>query len=322
MTTASLTEKYDRERPYLESALATWTDRLQVIARDIDPASVVSGRVKSYRSMIGKAYRKPGRRRDWKEFGDLVALKAVFPTKPGVDAFTEALNEIDDWTPRLDRKESGPDELKYKSMQFDLSAPDIVDSEGLPIEIEVQVRTAVSDAWYVVDHRLKYKGVVDLPGDLKRKLSRLIVLTELFDEEVEAVLNRQVELPDYAVARLYESLMKLSESLLNGQTHTSRPEGLLELMLTAYPNGEIDNLQDRIGSFADTHQDELRRIFAQHQYGSPQFVEERDWIYYEPEALLVAERSVAKPRLLRSALENSDFEPFIEPMIDNFRLLK
>jgi ppGpp synthetase/RelA/SpoT-type nucleotidyltranferase len=302
--------------------LKEWETRLTQIAREVDSSATVSGRVKSYRSMIGKAHKNPGRVRRWEEFGDLVALKVIFPTKPGVDNFTEMLLTKAEWAPSLDRKEGSAVELKYKSMQFDLSAPDITDSEGQPIKTEVQVRTAVSDAWYVVDHRLKYKGVVTLPDELTRKLARLIVLTELFDEEVEAVLAKQVELPEYLVARLYSTLIRLSEGLSEGRTHTSRPEGLLELLLTAYSESELANLDQTMKDFVERDRGSLSTIFSDHLFGSPNFVEERDWIYYEPEALLIAERSTRKPALLRSKTQYSDFQSIIGPMIDAFSPLK
>lgn len=319
---SSLTARYLQEEAALHSALDEWMERLARNARRFDSGATVSGRVKSYRSFLGKAYRKAGAVRTWEQFGDLVALKAIFPTRQGVDSFSDWLNGQHAWSPSLDEKEGSPSELKYQAKQFDLCADDITDSAGTPIKIEVQVRTAASDAWYVVDHRLQYKGMVELTSDLKRKLNRLIVLTELFDEEVDAVIKQQATLPEYAAARLYESLVKLSESLSDGYVRTTRPEGLLELILMAYTELEIGSVGPELDTFAESHRDELAEIITQHHHGSANFLEERDWIYYEPEALLIAERAVHKPALLRSAVDGSDFQTVIEPMIDVFRTLK
>ncbi|MFJ4253511.1 RelA/SpoT domain-containing protein [Microbacterium sp. NPDC090003] len=318
MTITSLTERYFQEKQALEAALVSWETRLARAARKIDSAAIVSGRVKTYRSFLGKAYRKTGSTRTWEQFGDLVALKAVFPTTRGVEKFTEWLLSQSQWNPDLDEKPGTPRELKYQAKQFDMAAGDIVDSQGVAIPIEVQVRTAASDAWYVVDHRLQYKGVVELTSELQRKLNRLIVLTELFDEEVEAVIDRQASMPEYGVARLYESLLKLAEQLFDDHTRTSRPEGLLELVLSSYGEGELDTLGEAIETFVEAHKAELVPLVQRHHYGSNAFVEERDWIYYEPEVLLIAERAMRRPALFKSTIAGSDFQAVVEPMISEF----
>lgn len=321
MSIASLTERYFAERSALDAALSAWKSQISIGARKFDSGAIVSGRVKSYRSVLGKAYRSAGTVRAWSEFGDLVALKAVFPTTRGVTEFSEWILEQAGWCPSLDEKPGLPSDLKYQAKQFDLVSAEIKDSEGQPLRIEVQVRTAVSDAWYVVDHRLQYKGIVELPSDLKRKLNRLIVLAELFDEEVEAVLTRQVELPEYGVARLYDELIRLSEELFDGHTRTSRPEGLLELVLSAYNEEELEFLEASIKSFAAANGASLQGIITRHLHGSDSFVEHRDWIYYEPEVVLIAERASVKPSLLKATISGSDFEQFITPMISEFKTI-
>ncbi|MGU3411338.1 hypothetical protein ACLBWP_14620 [Microbacterium sp. M1A1_1b] len=320
MSITSLTERYFQEKSSLHEALTAWKLLLEPAAHRIDPAAAILGRVKTYSSMLGKAYRKPSHVRQWHEFGDLVALKAIFPTTQGVDAFTDWLLKQAEWEPVLDHKELKPDEMKYRSEQFDLVSKEITDSTGQPIKIEVQVRTAASDAWYVVDHRLRYKGAVELPDELKRKLLRLIVLTELFDEEVKAVIEKQAEMPEYAVARTYDNLRVQIERLVDDQTRTSRPEGLLELLLDAYTPEEMEDLDRRLSTFVDVNEEALRATLMAHHHESLSYVEERDWIYYEPEVLMIAERSATKPALLRSKVEYSDFGGIIGPAIQVFIL--
>lgn len=319
MDTADISQRYAKERSSLEEALRLWRSQIEDAAREFDLSVVVSGRVKSYRSVLGKVRRKPGVVRTWESLGDLVALKAVFPTNRASQDFTDWVEEQERWTPHLDPKQSAPHELKYQAMQFDLIDPDIGDSRGVPLKVELQVRTAAADAWYVVDHRLRYKGTVNLPDDLKRKLLRLIVLTELFDEEVEAVLASQAELPEYAAARLYERITAEADRLTGGFASGSRPEGLLELLLQAYMPLEIDQLDGRLTSFLAQHAEDLRAVIADHTYGSDTFVEDRDWLYYEPESLLIAERAVTRPAMLTARCKGADFEYLIESMANEFK---
>lgn len=319
MDTADISQRYAEERTTLEEALRLWRSQIEDAAREFDLSVMVSGRVKSYRSVLGKVRRKPGVVRTWDSLGDLVALKAVFPTNRAAQKFTGWVDEQERWTPQLDTKPSAPDELKYQSMQFDLTDPHITDSRGVPLKIELQVRTAAADAWYVVDHRLRYKGTVDLPDDLKRKLLRLIVLTELFDDEVEAVLTNQAELPEYAAARLYERITAEADRLTGGFASGSRPEGLLELLLQAYTPQEIDQLDGRLTAFLTEHSEGLRAVIADHTFGSDAFVEDRDWLYYEPESLLIAERALTRPAMLTARCKGADFEYLIESMATEFK---
>lgn len=293
---------------------------IRTAALEIDHGAMVSGRVKSHRSVLGKIYRR-STPRPWDSLGDLIALKAIFPTERGVSAFTDWVLAQVDWHPALEVKKSGPAELSYQSMQFDLWCDQLVDSQGTPIKVELQVRTAVADAWYVVDHRLRYKGAVPLPSEVERKLYRLIVLTELFDQEVEPVIASQASLPEYGVARLYESLTREIDKITNGFAKTSRPEGLLELLLTAYSDQELEQIEEVVATFLEGNRSRIAALVKAHLHGSAEFVESRDWLYYEPETLLVAERAATKPRLLEGRIQGSDFEGVLAPMVAAFRTL-
>lgn len=315
---ALISERYFAELDRLREALDWWESALRPVARAMDPGAVVTGRVKTHRSVMGKVYRAPGKVRDWESLGDLVALKVVFPTDRGVNQFADWLNAQQRWTPHLDEKFGEPAELKYRSKQFDLASDECLDSLGHPIKLEVQVRSAVADAWYVVDHRLRYKGTVKLPENLERKLLRLIVFTELFDEEIEAVLAKQAELPEYAAARLYEQITRDYDGLVDGYAKTSRPEALLECLMQAYDVEEMDSLLDRLHQFIGMHGEQVKAVVMDHLHGSPNFVESRDWLYYEPESLIIAERSSARPAKLRAAIRGSDFEALIDPMMIEF----
>ena len=318
MSASSISERYFAELSTLKSGLSWWCKVLEPAARVIDPSAVVSGRVKSYRSTIGKIYRRAGAPRAWESLGDLIALKAIFPTERGVQEFTAWLSSQENWHPKLDEKASAPDQLRYQSKQFDLASDEVIDSMGAPIKVEVQARTAVADAWYVVDHRLRYKGTVDLPKTLERKLFRLIVLTELFDEEVEAVMASQAQLPEYGIARLYEQLTAEVDKLIDGYAKTSRPEGLLELVLTSYTEEEVSGLPAILERFVREQGEQVRAVIEDHLYKSKNFVEVRDWLYYEPEALLIAERSSQRPSMITASLRGSDFETIIGSMINEF----
>lgn len=318
MSATTVSERYFRELPRLKAALRLSESEFSRAAREVDSSAVVNGRVKSHRSVLGKVYRK-GKARSWESLGDLVALKAVFPTRRGVIAFCDWLMSQSAWNPNLEVRKSDADKLGYESAQFDLWCEALVDRESRPIKIELQVRTAAADAWYVVDHRLRYKGAVELPSELQRKLYRLIVLTELFDEEVEAVIAHQATLPEYGLARLYERLTQEVDGIIGGRAKTSRPEGLLELIVQAYTDAEMGAIDELVSAFVDTHRPKIQAIVMGHLHDADDFVESRDWLYYEPETLLLAERSVVRPALIEAKLQGTDFEYVTAPMLTEFK---
>src|SRR5690606_359864 len=88
MSAVTISERYFQELPRLRAALRIWREEVEVGATALDASAVVSGRVKTHRSVLGKVYRK-GKPRSWESLGDLVALKAVFPTERGMLQFTE-----------------------------------------------------------------------------------------------------------------------------------------------------------------------------------------------------------------------------------------
>jgi ppGpp synthetase/RelA/SpoT-type nucleotidyltranferase len=52
---------------------------------------------------------------------------------------------------------------------------------------EIQVRTALQDAWAVIDHHLVYKKEADVPNHLKRRVSAFAAQFELVDDSLEAI---------------------------------------------------------------------------------------------------------------------------------------
>lgn len=316
--TNPVSDRYFVERPYLDAALITWTRSIEKLARNVDRGAAVSGRVKTHRSVLGKVYKNAAAPRVWESLGDLVALKAIFPTKRAASRFTDLLEAQSSWNPFLDRRVSAPNELRYESSQFDLTDPGVVDSSNTPIKVEVQVRTAASDAWYMVDHRVRYKGPIELTSDLERRMLRLIVLAELFDSEVDFMLNELADRPESESARVYDDLTSMLDGVIDGHSRATRPPGLFEMLLNSYQDHERSHLIDLVRTFVEANTEAIAEAIRRHAYGSDDFVESRDWLYLEPEALLVAERASTKPAKLSATIQGSDFESLLESMRNQF----
>lgn len=323
MSVNVLTERHELELPHLDAALEAWKKKLNDLALPVDQNVLVDGRVKKLPSILVKAYKNgPASPRSWDSFGDLVALKVIFPTLEGADHFSRLLGDFaqsNGISCVLDERRSEPEKLEYSSDQFDLCDPKVCDAAGNGLKVEVQVRTVVSDAWYMVDHRLRYKNATKLPADLQRRVLRLIVLTELFDAEVGSLIKDVNAYESDTPAGLFNRVRELFNSFTSSYAPSARPEGLFETLLSAYTVDDqtvlVDILRDRI----EKDGDHLRRVMSEHTYGADDYVEKYDWLYMQPESLLVADLA-GKPRLLASAVENTDFEQIVINMADELKI--
>ena len=95
----------------------------------------------------------------------------------------------------------------------------------------------------------------------------------------------------------------------------ARPAGLLETLLGAYSDTEQETLVQRLRDLVTADDDRLRRVIGEHSVGSSNFVEQYDWLYTEPEVLLIADLA-RRPRLLASTVKNTDFDRIVGAMLD------
>lgn len=99
----------------------------------------------------------------------------------------------------------------------------------------------------------------------------------------------------------------------------ARPAGLFETLLGAYSDADKETLAQRLRDFIATDGDRLRRVIGEHSAGSSNFVAMHDWLYAEPEVLLVADLA-RRPRHLTAVVKNTDFDRIIGAMMDEFRV--
>lgn len=318
-----LSDRYTEELPNLEAGLIQWKENLLRLAEQIDPNAHIDGRVKKLPSLLTKAYKNgPENARTWDAFGDLVALKAIFPTVGGAEAFTNLLESdcrTQNISCELDRRRPSPEKLEYSSDQFDLCDPEIRDGLGNGLKVEVQVRTVSGDAWYMIDHRLRYKNATKLPGDLQRRVLRLIVLTELFDSEVDSLIKDVNTFESKTSAGLFNKLRKIFSEFTESHAPALKPEGLFEILLSVYSEDDQKALEEKLQQLIDHDGARIRKVISEHTYGADNYVEKYDWLYMQPEALLVADLA-RKPRLLASAVANTDFDQLVNNMAEELRV--
>ncbi|GGF50417.1 GTP pyrophosphokinase [Echinicola rosea] len=184
---------YENELPHHNAAVNFFCQLIGAIPK----VELVKGRTKSYEECISKFTRKYLPYIDKKEkeviisnyLTDLIGIRAVcfyaeevYEIRRGLRKYFKEL-EITDKSSQLEKTE---DKFGYKSLHLKLVLKrglKGIDNAGKfnNIQIELQVRTVIQDAWSVLDHKIKYKK--SIPQGLKRRINRLSALFEIADEE-------------------------------------------------------------------------------------------------------------------------------------------
>ena len=132
------------------------------------------------------------------------------------------------------------------------------------------------------------------------------------------MLNELADRPESETARVYEDLTSMLDGLIDGHSRATRPAGLFETLLSSYQEQEQERIVELVRRFVDENAVAITETIKRHAYGSDDFVESRDWLYLEPEALIVAERASAKPAKLSATIQGSDFELLLDSMRNQF----
>ncbi|GAB3651180.1 (p)ppGpp synthetase [Echinicola sediminis] len=184
---------YDAQLQYHDASVAFFCKLIGAIPK----VEMVKGRTKSYEECISKFNRKylpfivsTGSDLIISNYlTDLIGIRAVCFYAEEVYEIRRSLRkyfkelEITDKSSQLEKTE---DKFGYKSLHLQL-----VLKHGLKgideadkyrdLQIELQVRTVIQDAWSILDHKIKYKK--SIPQTLKRRINRLSALFEIADEE-------------------------------------------------------------------------------------------------------------------------------------------
>jgi len=169
--------------------------------RDEFQTPVVTSRVKDCEESVKKFGRKyqreleaAGTEYEIRPFiTDLLGLRITCLYEDEVAKIQECLSqefEVIEVTDRAASMEDSETLFGYKGLHLDLKLSetrrDLPEYRGFrDLQFEVQIRTAVQDAWATVDHKIKYKR--NIPNPLKRRINRLAALFELADQEFENI---------------------------------------------------------------------------------------------------------------------------------------
>lgn len=302
---------YRAAKPYLDSALDHYKRAVEEGMRGRVPEHYVIGRVKTARSLIRKLRERPNDPRTWDSITDKVGVRVICTTKADCNTATELICD-GPWTVRKKdhKKPKRHDHLFYPGIHLDLEAPGVVDHTGAPILCEVQIRTRAQDAWAVASHKLTYKGAITPPKKMQRLVVRLTIFVEVFDDEIHRLFKQRAKLPMYAEALTLEHLESRYEDVSGEPAEGAKDLSIIAILMDAYDEQEKSRVNEMIDSYCACN-DELVDLVRKHSFNAEGYRDRSDWLFTQPEVLLVLERAQAKRHRLLNAVRNTDLEDIV-----------
>jgi ppGpp synthetase/RelA/SpoT-type nucleotidyltranferase len=301
---------YRKSRPSFDLAERSFLVAVNAALKPVITDWMLTSRVKSASSLIRKLRENPREPRTWDSARDKVGLRVICSTKRDCRRATEALEAR---YPNSDRKDKtgAVDSLYYSGTHLIVEDDGVVDQRGATVPCEIQIRTRAQDAWSVVSHKLLYKGIVEPTERMRRVITRLTVLVELFDDEVHRVFKKRQKLQTYKVGLAAQALESQFERLTGEIPAEIADARLLQMILAAYSDTERDDFIEILTSFWDQDVTGLLEVVKTHQPASAEYSDDRDWLFSQAEILAVLERAKKRPLLLLDRISHTDYEDAI-----------
>ena len=201
-------EQHLAQRDFWPTVVEVVKAEMTTMLRSLHIAGKVEGRAKSTGSVVGKAMRKPDRYGDLSEFGDLAATRALVPFLSDVGPLAQEICGHPGFTViQDDNKRRKPDALQYQARHMELEVNwSYFRPEEMPpskVRCEVQIQTLAQSLWASTSHLVTYKRD-SLADDVQLRVNRLIVLCELFDDEIEAARSLALRSVDLVALIAYD----------------------------------------------------------------------------------------------------------------------
>lgn len=249
----------------------------------------------------------------WDEIRDKVGARIIVDSLTDLHGLCAAMQasglegspfqDFDDKSQNAD-----PASLYYPGIHAQVIVPGVTTSDGQPIDAEVQLRTKAQDLWASTSHQLVYKGVVAPEPATFRRVMRLSVLVEMFDEEVQRVMTELAADPAYRSAEI----LHLAEAeYLKFVAEPGEPELSLEVLqlLQDLVPADLTAYARELREFVTNNESKLRAIFTDYGPYSAFAASYANWLFSQPEAVVVFNLIETAPMRLASSLPEELFTP-------------
>jgi ppGpp synthetase/RelA/SpoT-type nucleotidyltranferase len=301
----SVHDAYKDEYPVFERVVAYVSEQLNLLKWEMGMVyAEISGRPKEVAAVVQKiCIRK--KIDSLGEMTDMAGARLTVPYLHDVKRAVDWLNSHPEIEVRKsdDKLESlGTDKVGYIGCHLDIVVPGhlIEGAENVEGELwcEVQIRTMAQSAWAVPSHDLGYKRE-PFPPATERRFNRLMVLAEIFDDEVSAVKTQVLALPESQSRRVVYKARTLFGRFVPRPSSDETSLQVLPHLLKLYDEEELQRIDNILEDFASADTENLERIYgAADTRTSP--------LVLQPESLLVLERLHKDPFQARDRWPKDD----------------
>ncbi len=297
-----LRRRHAAEYPIWERVCLYVCEQLGAALRQRGLRCRLEHRAKETASLVRKML-DPERTLDLATVRDRAGVRVVTPYPSQVPAVVEVVGSIFDRCETEDKSAAlGPRDLGYLGVHCDVVVPEGAvegahEVAGEPW-CEIQVHTGAQELWAATTHPLVYKAPQEPPREIRRRLVRLLALTEIYDDTLGSSETEILRQPGYDVARMMQVLEHQLFTLTAHEYDAQTSRTVLETMLPLYSPGEIDDFEGLTARFVDEHRHHLEQIFAKYERRDVE-----DPLLFQPEAIAIFERIEADRYRLASTWE-------------------
>lgn len=314
MSNDAAREKYLFEYEHFEKAGQTMEAALTALLMSLGVRGQVEVRAKTVGSFVKKIHINHYTDA-WLEITDKLGGRVIVKTLDDLAKVRAAFEAEDPRFPVLwieDKSEKADvGTLFYPGVHVQVKVPGSVTSDGEVIACELQIRTKAQDLWSVPSHELVYKGLIKPPKQTRRRILRLSVLTEMFDEEVRLAMQEVAADPSYELAVLLRASEALYLSFVAEPGEDELSLEVLRIISPALPPAEPEYM-GLLTAFVKANKHKLSELFATYGVYSDFASQYAYWLFSQPESLIVLERASSAPQALAEAVEESEIKDAVK----------
>jgi ppGpp synthetase/RelA/SpoT-type nucleotidyltranferase len=312
--------RFLEERSVFEELARSIAQRIRELAIDARLDCTVTYRVKDVGSFVKKAvakelgdpwneiFDKAGVRVIVRHAGDLAAAEAMIR-----DNFEVSWSSSDE-PPKGDEE----DRLRYPRLHFQAKPLRPAGStEPLPYkgyDCEIQLRTAASDLWASMSHKLLYKPSSDLPKDVRRSLYGLLALVEVYDREVQRAMDIIGESSDHFLNTVVDQCERIYYTFCTNPYNSMLTREVVEVVLSTMSVDFQARYPEVLEEFAKRDRRRLAEIYDRYGPASEAYKKGLFVLLGQPESVAIFERLSAHPMLLEHVWQERLPEELLEEL--------
>lgn len=296
---AAVLDEYETERPGYETLATIIGTAVRERLNEKGLESVVLWRAKDPQSFAKKALRK-GYADPLNQIGDKAGVRVIVGYLNDVEIVESTVAELCQIHTREHKLDAlDYDELGYLGVHLEVQAGAELaagTAEIAGLRAELQIHTMAQSAWAVVSHQLLYKAPLDLPDSVKRGVTRLVALVEIFDAEIQRFRQTIEEDPDFKEMAV---ITTLDDHIIRFTAR--RPDRALSalsvpILVRLHDLAPDRVVADRIAPFIARNAAKLDNLYQRYRDDA-----RANPLLFQPEALLIFERFENDPDHLREA---------------------